>query len=90
MVSSHIARDRGHAQAGNDKTLETRAKRFTEWLESLHIDDQSLVTWDPETGASMICTFTALKSETPKVKHRGKTVPVSALTLAGYAGAAAD
>ena len=86
MVNSFKFADRGHVRAGNDNTLETRAKAFADWLGELGFHDKSLSAWDANTAIAMISAWVLHVAQNGGVKQSKK--PLSAQTLNGYAKAA--
>ena len=90
MVSCFMSKDCGHIQAANMKTLETRATAFTTWLAKMDFDDQSLLSMDALTAASILCTYIEDCAENVKVKHDSVWKPASAQTIASYVSAASD
>ena len=90
VVSHSMSKDHGHIQAANTKTLETQATAFTTWLAKMDFDDQSLLSMDASTAASILCTYIKDCAEYLKVKHGGVWKPASAQTIASYASAASD
>ena len=90
MVSHFMSKDHGHIRAANTKTLETQATAFTSWLAKMDFDDQSLLSMDASTAASILCTYIKDHAENLKVKHDGVWKPASAQTIASYVSAASD
>jgi hypothetical protein len=90
MVHNFKSADRGHVRAGNDSTMEARARSFTQWLGKLGFDDDSLSRWDHATAAAMVSTFTHYIANhgNENSSHSKRSATLSAQTLIGYARAA--